>query len=233
MQVKPQQLALSLAPNSLSTFDEFVVGDNDALVSLLRHQAQTCHEPLIYLWGERSCGRKHLLQATCQSADQQGWRCLYLPLVEHIDASPDILQGLDNVDLLCIADIDVLQGRDAWQQSFFHLFNRLRDQGSSLIVSGLQAANQLPISLPDLRSRLTWGVSFHVQSLNDEQKVQLLQQLALQRGMKLADEICHYILTRAPRDVASLFTIIDHLDKASLEAQRRLTIPFVKVTLNW
>ncbi len=40
-----------------------------------------------------------------------------------------------------------------------------------------------------------------------------------------------YLLKRMPRDLRSLFEILDDLDEASLVAQRRLTIPFIRDAL--
>ncbi|MDH5572845.1 MAG: DnaA regulatory inactivator Hda, partial [Gammaproteobacteria bacterium] len=37
-----------------------------------------------------------------------------------------------------------------------------------------------------------------------------------------------YLLKHCPRDMKSLFEMLDRLDHASLAAQRKLTIPFVR-----
>jgi DnaA family protein len=58
-----------------------------------------------------------------------------------------------------------------------------------------------------------------------------LQLRARQRGFELPDDVAHYLLRRAPRDPASLFALLDRLDYASLAAQRKLTIPFVRELL--
>jgi DnaA family protein len=48
------------------------------------------------------------------------------------------------------------------------------------------------------------------------------------RGFELPDETAQYLLRRLPRDMATLCRFLDELDEASLAAQRRLTVPFVK-----
>ena len=70
-----------------------------------------------------------------------------------------------------------------------------------------------------------------VQSLSDEDKVTALSLRAKQRGFGLSDEVAGYLLKHCPRDMKNLFTILDRLDDASLQAQRRLTIPFIKKCL--
>jgi DnaA family protein len=51
------------------------------------------------------------------------------------------------------------------------------------------------------------------------------------RGLDLPVETANYLLTRRKRDMASLYALLDRLDLESLNAQRRLTIPFVKTVL--
>ena len=54
---------------------------------------------------------------------------------------------------------------------------------------------------------------------------------AQERGFELPDETGRYLMSRYPRDLSSLFAVLDRLDQASLQAQRRLTVPFVKQVL--
>ncbi len=86
--------------------------------------------------------------------------------------------------------------------------------------------------MPDLNSRLTWGEIYQLNSLTDEQKIKVLQLAAYQRGFQLSDETANFLITRLARDMHTLFKALDLLDKASLQAQRNLTIPFVKKILN-
>jgi DnaA family protein len=97
-----------------------------------------------------------------------------------------------------------------------------------LYVSAKSSPASLNIKLADLISRLNWGPVYQLQVLEDADKVQAMQQRADQRGFELPDEVANYLLSRYPRDLHSLFALLDRLDFASLQAQRRLTIPFVK-----
>ena len=44
----------------------------------------------------------------------------------------------------------------------------------------------------------------------------------------MSNDVADYLLRRCPRDMDSLFNLLNRLDQASLAAQRRLTIPFVR-----
>ena len=89
------------------------------------------------------------------------------------------------------------------------------------------------LTLPDLSSRLAWGVVFQLQNLDDQDKQQMLQLRAALRGLQLPDEVARYILSRGARGMGELFTALERLDQASLQAQHRLTIPFVKRVMGW
>ncbi len=99
------------------------------------------------------------------------------------------------------------------------------------MVSARCAPAALNLGLPDLVSRLGWGPVFQLQPLDDEGKRAALQLRARQRGMELPDEVAVYLLRRSPRDMDSLFELLQRLDVASLAAQRRLTIPFVRALI--
>ena len=100
-----------------------------------------------------------------------------------------------------------------------------------MVVSAEQSPTALPVKLPDLASRLKWGESYQLIPLSDEQKLAVLKQNAHQRGIMLSDDTANFIFTRLDRDMATLKEALIQLDKASLQAKRNLTIPFVKSIL--
>ena len=63
------------------------------------------------LWGERGTGKSHLLQAMCTRIAGQGGRSAYLPLGEHAALEPGMLQGLEQLHLVCMDDMDAVAGR--------------------------------------------------------------------------------------------------------------------------
>ena len=87
------------------------------------------------------------------------------------------------------------------------------------------------MSLEDLRSRFSWVVVYQVQSLNDDDKIAVLQMRAKRRGLSLNKDVAQYLLVHLPRNMKDLIAVLEKLDVASLAAQRSLTIPFVKQVL--
>lgn len=229
----PAQLPLGVSLRDDATFDSFLPGANATLLETLTHQLDEGGEPFVYLWGATGTGRTHLLQAACHAASSRDLRALYLPLEELGHFPPLMLEEVERLDLIAIDDVDAVVGRKRWEEGLFHAFNRLRDAGKHLIMASALSPRQLPVKLPDLASRLTWGVTFHLQGLDDTERLQALQLRARVRGMQLPDEVARYILHRGPRGLGELCEALAVLDQASLTAQRKLTIPFVKQALGW
>ena len=85
----------------------------------------------------------------------------------------------------------------------------------------------------DLASRLGSLQHFALQPLNDADKARLLQRRAEARGYDLSQAVLDYWLARGPRDVQSLLTDLDTLDRVSLLERRRVTIPLLKQALGY
>lgn len=231
----PQQLTLGISHIDDATFSNFYrakASPNAMAVAALQRQFSPLGEAFIFLWGVSGSGRTHLLQAACHEAQENGLRIQYFSLADLLGFSPaHLFENLEALDLICLDDLQLIAGRDDWELSIFHLFNRLRDSGKHLLVSANLGPHQLPIQLLDLRSRLNSGVTFQLHSLDDFEKQSALQQRARRRGLELTDEVAKFILSRAPRDMNELFKSLSLLDDVSLTAQRKLTIPFVKQVL--
>lgn len=224
----PQQLPLSISLRPSVDFSSFIVGRNGEAVSHLRTQL----DPFIYLWGASGSGKSHLLQAACSRAHREGRLPAYLPLKSQSEINPEMLQGLEGYPLVCLDDLERIAGQTLWEGAIFSLFNLLRDNGGQLFVSADRPPAELPVALPDLASRLTWGPCYHLLPLNDDERLELLLASAERRGMSMSVETASFLLQRTPRDIHFLTLLMDRLDTASLAAQRRLTIPFVREILN-
>ena len=218
------QLPLQVKLRDTTTFENYFTGANDALVKML----QAATEASAFFWSAEPSGKSHLLQAVCH-VTQSGF---YLPLSDWRSLEPTILEGLEQFDVVCLDDLHAIAGQAQWETRLFHLFNRIRDAGRHLYMSARVAPAQLGIRLPDLLSRLGWGPVYHLQPLSDAQKIQALQMRASRRGFEMSDEVARYLLNHFPRDMHNLFAMLDKLDEASLQAQRRLTVPFIKTRLS-
>jgi DnaA-homolog protein len=233
---RPVQLSLGIKLRDEATFANFFQGPNTAAVAAVEAIADPAGAldlSYLYLWGVPGSGRSHLLQAACHRAAEARALAMYLPLEEARLHGPSILEGMEGFDLLCLDDLHSIAGDSAWEEAVFHLYNRLRDQGGRLLVAAAAAPRALDLKLADLTSRLGSGLVFHLVQMDDEDKQRMLQLRAELRGLQMPTEVARYILSRGSRDTGALFDALEHLDQASLEAQHRLTIPFVKRVMGW
>jgi DnaA family protein len=218
-----QQLTLSIRLRDDATFDNYFSGQNEQVV----HNLQKQEEPYVFLFGEPGTGKSHLLQAACHETGKKGLPVVYLPLAEE-GLMPAMLEGLENMSLIALDDVQKVIGDEGWELALFNLYNRVREKGVNLLVSSVDPLASLNIKLADLKSRLSWGPIFQLSGLSDNEKQLALQQRAKNRGLDLADDVVTYLLKHSPRDMNSLFVLFEKLDKASMVEKRKLTIPFIK-----
>jgi len=226
------QLVLGLQLRDSARFSNFVAGNNQELLGQLQRLATVTGFGQLLCWGPPGTGKTHLLQAVCHQVTEHNCTAAYLSLDDSAGLPPELLEGWENHALVCLDNIQAIAGQADWEEAVFHLYNRLRDTQHSLIVSASLAPAQLPLSLPDLRSRLGAGLVYQLQPLTDEQSLEALQLRARLRGLELPNDTGRYLLKRVPRDLPALMELLEQLDAASLAAQRRLTIPFAKTVLD-
>jgi DnaA family protein len=216
-----KQLTLSVRPRADAVFESFAPGENTEILAALHSAAPAP----IWLWGARGSGKTHLLQAVCAAA---GETAAYFPLGRGLALPPEALLGFERSRVLCVDDADSVAGDPAWEEALFRLFNEAAELRTRLIFAAALAPRQAPWSLTDWRSRAAACVVYQLRELDDEGRIEALRLRAAQRGLQLPYETSEYLLKRMPRDLPSLFQILDALDEASLVEQRRLTIPFIR-----
>lgn len=227
-----RQLALNMQLRDDATFDSFLSAPAlEPLLAAVRTQATAAGEPLLFIHGSSGSGRSHMLQAACHLLP--GVSC-YLPLKELLTMpAAELLQGLEDQQLVCLDDIDAVAGDERWELALFHFCNRARDAGCRLLCSADASPRRVPVELADLRSRLGWGPVFLLPTPDDERKQAILRYRAGRRGLDMSADVGRFLVSRAPRGLAALMTLLEQLDSSSLAEQRALTVPFVKQVLGF
>jgi DnaA family protein len=223
------QLLLALGPKDSVSFDSYHAAANAEAIGCLRALRGGQYEPGVYLWGVSGVGKTHLLQAVCHAAGQRAAAAAYLPMRQLAERfSCDVLDGMENVDVVCIDDIDAVAARSEWETALTRLLVRVGEAGSGLVVSGLGLPNRMGLGAEQLSSRLAGGLVFQLQPLDEQEKLPALQRRAARRGMTLPTEAGRYLVRHYGQDTGGLFDTLEILDRESLSAKRRLTIPFIR-----
>jgi len=139
-----------------------------------------------------------------------------------------LLKASARAGLTLADDVEGLDG--AAQIALFNAINEVRDAGGTVLAAGNAPPAQLALR-EDLRSRLGWGLVYEVKPLTDAEKAVYLHAEAARRDLRLSDEVVWYLLTHVRRDMPSLVALLDHLDRASLEQRRAVTLPLVREAL--
>ncbi|MFY8275167.1 DnaA regulatory inactivator Hda [Pseudoalteromonas sp. SSDWG2] len=227
------QLALPVTLPDDETYSSYFGGEDSLEVNHLKSAFNHLDEQFhyTYLCGLGDSGKSHLLYATCVHAQELGLSSMLISLSEVQQYGPQVLEGLDTLDVVCIDDLHLIANDEAWEKALFNFFNRFNEPGKLLLISADLLPDMLHIALPDLESRLKWGTTLQIRSMSDDDKAQALTNRARMRGLELSDECARFLLTRLSRDMRALLDVLDKLDHASMAAQRKLTIPFIKATL--
>lgn len=211
--------------------DEFCVSNHDNHDN--SHSKNSSNHALSYIFGATGLGKSHLLFASCHKAKSQNLQTIYLNMHELKDMPSEVIAQVADYDLICLDNLHQIAGNSVWERTIFDLINQVleRTHRPKIVMSSTSSPLASQFELPDLVSRLTWGAVFQLAPRTDEQLSHIIQFRLEHRGLEVSDECIKFLLTRVDRELRNLMSIVNDLDKKSLQAKRKLTIPFIKQAL--
>ena len=211
-----RQLALPL-PVAASSDARDVIADasNEAAQSWL---AKPESWPLgrLALYGDAGHGKTHLARA---AATRFGWHWLDGMTLRGLPAPAPQGSVIDDAD--CVAD-------DA---ALLHLINLCAERGETLLLIGREAPARWAVRLPDLASRLRATQAVGIGAPSDAMLAALLSKFFADRQLRVDPDVQAWLLTRLPRDAASLAEAVARLDRAALGMGGRITRPLARLAL--
>lgn len=221
-------LALRYPPDQrLETYVDAAAGT----IASLQAAAAGAGRDWLYLAGAPGTGKTHLLLGACAAAEAAGRRAAYLPMAAAGGRVGEALQAFEGHDLVALDGLDAIAGDRDDEIALFDAHNRLRAAGATVLYAAREQPDALGLVLPDLRSRLQQCARFVLAPLDDAGRREVLRQRAQRRGLVLEDAALDWLLRRVGRDLGGLAALLDRLDRASLAAKRRITVPFLRQTL--
>jgi DnaA-homolog protein len=181
-----------------------------------------------YVSGAAASGKSHLLLATAAAASERGRRVTYVPLAHSRGHLRELLAHQEQAELIALDGLDAIAGERDDEVALFDFHNRARVADRVVLYAARALPSALALELPDLRSRLSQCTQLPLALLDEDARRDVLRRRAESRGLMLDDAVLDYLFRRVGRDLASLTSLLDQLDRASLAAQRRITIPFLR-----
>jgi DnaA-homolog protein len=226
------QLTLDIRLQDSASFENFLATGNEEIIQMLQDLVSSNQDSdeshLMHIWGASGCGKTHVLQATCHLAQAHHLRFAYFSVKDHSSLTPAVLNGLEDLDMVCLDDVDIIAGHTEWETALFTLCERMKACRGLLIITTVAAPSAMAFRLPDLLSRLRAGPVYQMTSLDDEGKHAALRLRAANRGIEITDDVSEYLLRRYPRDMKILFALLERIDQTSLQKKRRVTIPLIR-----
>ena len=228
------QLILPMGVDDTPGLNNFLDTPNRKLLQYLlemlsMHAAGSAEQwSALYIWGERSAGKSHLLSALAERVRQVGGR------VARVETELDELNANEfghRAGIYLLDDVELLLGDAAGERALLTMLESLRQSNVMLVVTGGRSVATLNMALPDLASRLQAFQQFQLLALDDEEKREVLRQRANQRGIVLSEEVLNWLFTHTGRELGMLLELLERIDTFSLEHKRKVTIPLIRSIL--
>ena len=149
----PRQLALQIQINERASLENFFISKNNyktiqMLENILTSKNKSAQ---IFIDDLGSNGKSYLLQAICNDFSYSNNSTIYIPMQKALNLEPSILEGVSDLSLVCLDDIDLINNHREWQIALFNLINDCYEKECLLLLSG--NINRLEV-IPDLISRV-------------------------------------------------------------------------------
>lgn len=127
--------------------------------------------------------------------------------------------------------VTVIDGADQVDEAeLFHRWNAAQETGTPLLL--IADAQPWTITLPDLRSRLGAALQLEIGVPDDEMVGQLIEVIAVQHGLALADGAVEYLAPRVERSYAGIERLVLTIDRLSLERKVPATMSIWRAALD-
>ena len=215
------QLGLPISLNASMLLESFVA--NKELLRLINQLFLNEKSSEVYIYGASGQGKTHVLQGAVLKALEIDKNAVY---IDCSDPFPDyILDFVDQIDFISFDNVHLISRES--QEVFFDLYNRARQAQIFILVSGNTLPSDLEV-MKDLKTRLSLAVVYKLEELSDELTMSVIDSQMSQRNLSVNSNVYEYLFKSYSRDLKLLLSTMNDLDKASLQAKKPISIPFVK-----
>jgi len=231
-----KQMPLNITLRHEASFDSFVAEAESLAMVLYQLQMAIIRQQggAWYFHGPDGAGKTHLLQAACRFAHQWERSCVYLNLEDgEVRSFPDLLKGLEEMEVLCLDAVDVVLPDPAWQSALGQVLLQAQSLGHMVLLSGQQPMADWPLQSEVLADALATVVPVPVSPLDEPESIMLaVQRHGQVRGLQLPKNVISYLIRVFGEDLEAVLLALQRIEQVSLIEKRRITLPFVKRVLS-
>ena len=223
----PRQLALQIQINERASLNNFFVSkNNNKTIQILKNILHSFGKGTqIFIDDHGSNGKSYLLQAICNDFSNSNNSSIYIPLQETIHHDTSILEGVSQLNLICIDDVNLINKYREWEIALFNLINECYEKECFLLLTG--NVNQLEV-IPDLVSRIRKMEILRLEAINDDELFDATQAISNNLNIEISDKNLNYLINNSKRDIKTIFRTLSQLEKESLERKKSIGLNLIK-----
>ncbi len=223
----PRQLALQIQINERASLNNFFISaNNHKTIQILRNILLNVDKGAqIFIDDLGSNGKSYLLQAICNDFYNSNNSTIYIPMQKAINLEPSILEGVSELNLICIDDVDLINKHRKWEIAIFNLINECYEKDCFLMLSG--SINKLE-AIPDLVSRIKKMETLRLEAIGEDELLEATQAIAKNLNIEISDKNLNYLINNTKRDIKTIFRTLSQLEKESLERKKSIGLNLIK-----
>lgn len=224
-------------------FENFIEGESNKLPravgqSVAEHPIQSTFNPL-FIYGPSGVGKTHLANAIGAKIKElyPQKRVLYVSAhlfqVQYTDSVRknmvnDFINFYQTIDVLIIDDVQEFAALTKTQNTFFHIFNHLHQNGRQLVLT----SDRSPIALQGMEERLLtrfkWGLLAEIEKPTRQLRHDILVSKIKQDGLHIPAEVINFIADNVTDSVRELEGVVNSLMAYSVVWNRDIDLPLAE-----
>ncbi len=219
-----RQIPLDLGSRHAFGRSDFQIGKSNAAAVGWIDRWPEWSAPVLVLQGPAASGKSHLAAV---------WQDIASAAV----VNPEMLTTMQAEDLFALGDALVLDGLDPWlgdqdaETTLFHLYNMLKEEQKTMMITMRMAPSSADFVIPDLASRFRAAPSVSIHAPDDMLLASVLIKLFSDRQLSVSNDVIAYLLPRMERSFASARDIVARADQKALSEKRRISVPLMRKVL--
>ena len=219
------QLGLPISLNTSMLLESFTA--NKELLRLINQLFVDENSLEVFIYGASGQGKTHILQGAVLKALELDKNAIYIDCSESFPEH--ILDFIDQINFISFDNVHLISSKN--QEIFFDLYNQARQSQILILVSADSLPSDLEV-MKDIKTRLSLAAVYKIEELNDELIMRVIDSQMSQRNLSINSGVYEYLFKNYSRDLKLLLATLNDLDKASLQAKKAISVPFVRKFLN-